>query len=440
MPKYNKGFINPYQHSLVSNSPEEMFDYTMTNLMDNFYRSAMNTAIDGTFKAVCLSGMDTGDGTGQGTGATDAVVSSEFLNIIVRPLTDFGNIIPDPRLFNDGKKITEAISMHAASFTARSDFAFDVTNPIEFGQIVDCYFEKGSVSNSDFRTLRFSNPPGKIIEVSYQQLQLVEGFQPLSSFFGAGGGMLLGFSGPAKDNPNHIMRQLERQVQPSTELVVGIGSLTAVAQAQIELAFWNGKNELDAGRKGSIDRENEAFKRIQLYNYYVSTKGEKNWNDLLVDWKYKTAPEVTGQEVGGSAEGGTGDGVTGIMHWSATSVSWCMRGTGFPKYYGHSGYSGNIGKGHSPSWKMHSLIRERCVAKLGDVVVKPAGHGRGDTALTASHGDIIVSIDLVKGEAKVAGGNIGSRGTFKISGTLKVDSEGVIVDPGSYIVILKKIK
>ena len=175
MPKYNKGFINPYQHSLVSNNSEEMFDYTMTNLMDNFYRSAMSTTTDGVFKAVCLSGMNTEDNLA-GTGTTDGLVQSQMVNIIVRPLTDFGNIMPDPRLFSDPEKINQVISMHAATFTARSDYDVSGTDAISFAQIVDCYFEKGSIKNSSFNTLRFMKPEGLAqIEVSFSSLGLISG-------------------------------------------------------------------------------------------------------------------------------------------------------------------------------------------------------------------------------------------------------------------------
>ena len=58
MAKYNKGYINANHYSQMSNNPSDLFDYTMTNIMDNFYNSAMNTATDGKFKAVCLSGKN----------------------------------------------------------------------------------------------------------------------------------------------------------------------------------------------------------------------------------------------------------------------------------------------------------------------------------------------------------------------------------------------
>ena len=97
MAKYKKSFTNPHLYRQFSNNPAGMFDYTMTNIMDGFYNGAMNSAIDGKFKAVCLSGINSESNTGAGTGGNDAVISGPFINLIVRPLADFGNIIPDPR-------------------------------------------------------------------------------------------------------------------------------------------------------------------------------------------------------------------------------------------------------------------------------------------------------------------------------------------------------
>jgi hypothetical protein len=177
--KYKKSLTNANLYRQFSNNASEMFDYTMTNIMDGFYDGAMNSAIDGKFKAVCLSGIKSEDTKGGGTDANDAVVSGEFINLIVRPLTDFGNIMPDPRSSKDPNEINGMISLHSSTFLARSDYAFDVMKGISFGQIIDCYFEKGSISNSDFRTLRFSEPKGVLIETSFQALATVTGVQSI---------------------------------------------------------------------------------------------------------------------------------------------------------------------------------------------------------------------------------------------------------------------
>ena len=192
MAKYRKSFINPHLYRQFSNNASEMFDYTMTNIMDGFYDEAMDSSVDDVFKAVCLSGIASESNTGEGTGRNDAVISGPFINLIVRPLSDFGNIIPDPRNSKDPNEINALISLHASTFTARSDEGFDITRGIDFGQVIDCYFEKGSIANSDFRTLRFSQPKGKIIETSFQDLSLIAGVKAIVSSNWSNAGLLGG--------------------------------------------------------------------------------------------------------------------------------------------------------------------------------------------------------------------------------------------------------
>jgi len=158
-----------------------MFDYTMSNIMDSFYDNAMSTATDGIFKAVCLSGIRTEDGSGAGTDSEDAINSNQFLSVVVRPLADFGNILPDPRASNDPDTINKIISLHASTFMARSDFEFKDTDPIQFGQILDCYFEQGSIQNSDFKGLRFMKPQGTQIEISFLDLATIDGVETILS-------------------------------------------------------------------------------------------------------------------------------------------------------------------------------------------------------------------------------------------------------------------
>ena len=159
----------------MSNNSSDLFDLTMGNIMDNFYDSAMNTSTDGAFKAVCISGVRTEDNQGSGTDPNDGLIVDGYMTIVVRPLTDFGDILPDPKDFSNPEEINSAISLHTSTFVARSDYEFKDHQPISFGQIVNCYFERGSIVNSDFRTLRFSEPHATEIELSYQQLSTVDG-------------------------------------------------------------------------------------------------------------------------------------------------------------------------------------------------------------------------------------------------------------------------
>lgn len=181
MATFKKSFNNPHLYRQFNNNSSEMFDYTMSNIMDSFYDSAMNTSIDGKFKAVCLSGINTEDNTGGGTAEEgDAIVVGDYIYLIVRPLTPFGNILPDPADFTDPDSINGVISLHASTFLARSDFGFKGTSAINFGQVIECYFEEGSIANSDFRTLRFSEPSDVIMDEKYEELATIQGVESLT--------------------------------------------------------------------------------------------------------------------------------------------------------------------------------------------------------------------------------------------------------------------
>ena len=172
---YRKNLTNPYLYKQLSNSATEMFNYTMTNIMDSFYNSSMSEATDGTFKAVCLSGRRTEDNEGKKTDDNDAEEILGFLNIVVRPLTPFGGILPDPAGMTDNEQIDQAISLHANVFTARSDFEAKRTDVPKFGEVLNCYFENGSITNSVFQGLRFSKATGEEFDDNYKKLATIAG-------------------------------------------------------------------------------------------------------------------------------------------------------------------------------------------------------------------------------------------------------------------------
>ena len=149
--------------------------------MDGFYDNAMTNVIEGSFKAVVLSGIKTEDGSGASTGVNDARIDGNYISVVVKPLTGFGEMLPDPRSYDNVEQINEIISMYRSSYLARSDHYFDVTNPVSFGQVIDCYFEKGSIVNSDFKTLRFSKPVGFDVDQSFESLASIIGVQLASA-------------------------------------------------------------------------------------------------------------------------------------------------------------------------------------------------------------------------------------------------------------------
>ena len=172
---FKKSYVNGYKFNQYTNSSKDLYNLQMTNIMDAFFDNAMTNVTNGAFKAVVLSGIRTEGPAGEGTDANDGSISNGFVNIVVKPLTPFGDMIPDPRAYTSPVDINYVIGMYASMYTARSDHPFDATNPVAFGQVIDCYFESGNVSNSDFRTLRFSKPVGYTVDKTFEDLATIEG-------------------------------------------------------------------------------------------------------------------------------------------------------------------------------------------------------------------------------------------------------------------------
>ena len=123
MTKGSNGLTGEYMFRQLTSTTGK-YQLTTERLMSQFYRGSMGSSTDGTFKAVCLSGIRTEANTGDGPDANDANIEGAFIKIVVRPLTPFGDILPDPRLSTDPKEINAAISTHQAMWTAKSDFGF----------------------------------------------------------------------------------------------------------------------------------------------------------------------------------------------------------------------------------------------------------------------------------------------------------------------------
>tara|TARA_R110000851_G_scaffold119833_1_gene247852 strand:+ start:33 stop:1271 length:1239 start_codon:yes stop_codon:yes gene_type:complete len=191
MGKGNNGLTSNHMYRLLT-GPKRKYQLTTERLMSEFYRSSMSTSTDGTFKAVCLSGIKTGEGEGSGDDVNDASVEGVFIDIIVRPLTPFGDILPDPRLSTDPNDINDVITIHKTMWAAKSDFGFKSTSAVSFGQVINCYFENGSIGNSDFSGLRFAEPQGLIFDPSFVALATIEGVMTGLTAFEAGFASRLG--------------------------------------------------------------------------------------------------------------------------------------------------------------------------------------------------------------------------------------------------------
>ena len=231
MAKVKKSFLNPFSFRDFANNASQMFDYTMNNLMDNYYDTSTDQSTDGVFKAVVLSGMKTENNTGTGTGKNDAVVQGRFIFLTVRPLISIGSILPDPRSFDSAEHINNIITLHGNTFLARSDYEFTNHTPLQFGQVINCYYENGSITNSNFSGLRFQEPQGIMIDDDYAALAGITGVQTTRAAFLNGNKFLLGGSGgelaPGEFDPAHPPRKREYKgtTAPFTGQVISNGML-----------------------------------------------------------------------------------------------------------------------------------------------------------------------------------------------------------------------
>lgn len=180
---FKKGFNNIKKFANYANDKIDQVEWTMSNLMDTLFDVASDKSNEGKFKAVCLSGVADFDNS--------TLEDDGYMKIVVRPITAFGDMAPDPREYQTAEEINRAIAVHAGLFTARSDFPFADHSPIKFGQIITCYYDKGSISKSRFRGLRFEEPLGVQLEKSFLDLASIEGvsagslFTPPGQFPGA---------------------------------------------------------------------------------------------------------------------------------------------------------------------------------------------------------------------------------------------------------------
>ena len=167
----SKSFLNPYFHGLFNNSESDYFNLTMTNIMDGFYKSSMDSAQEGKFKALVVSGLISGETTGAGDAASDARIvlaegGNKYYEVKVRPYeATYGLMIPDPcdRSLNITQR-KKAVAMHE---WARSEFT--VASQADFSlspaQEIICYYEEGSIGNSDQKLLRFEQPTDRVVRL-----------------------------------------------------------------------------------------------------------------------------------------------------------------------------------------------------------------------------------------------------------------------------------
>ena len=170
MPVTSRSFLNAYLSPLYQ-STDDHFNFTMTNIMDNFYKSAMDTATDGKFKAIVLSGLASGETTGIGDPDLDvrivtAADGEKYYELRVRPLeVARGLAIPDP--CSPLLPLEERIKLIKMHEWARSEFSITKGPgfPLVAAQEITCYYEQGKISNSNYGGLRFESPRTLVVRM-----------------------------------------------------------------------------------------------------------------------------------------------------------------------------------------------------------------------------------------------------------------------------------
>ena len=387
MTKGSNGLTGEYMFRQLTSTTGK-YQLTTERLMSQFYRGSMGSSTDGTFKAVCLSGIRTEANTGDGPDANDANIEGAFIKIVVRPLTPFGDILPDPRLSTDPKEINAAISTHQAMWTAKSDFGFKDQSAISFGQVINCYFEDGSIANSDFSGLRFSEPQGLIFDQSFEELSTIEGVITGMTAFEAGLASLLGSQQEYKGS---LLKEVDWGGKPKKLMVGSIGvspkgywaKFRKDLQAHItanypELGFRIGNLGVirplaAAANASNPDRANgskhgaglaqDLYLHTETYGEY---KSYKKWNPILAkDIKLvrlmrgfaADRPEI---QWGGNFGGGSGDivkgrGITEFHHYE-------FKNSVMPKYF--KPYDAEIKKATGGDLSAADLTSTKVLAKL----------------------------------------------------------------------------
>ena len=413
-PSYKTNFLNPRAASLFTSNPTTAFAYYVSEFYDitKDYLMKKTDPFSGDYDAICLSGYDTNNASGVSLNPIDAQSMFQGVGGVKIKVRIFGvhdRTIPWPlyeeeQAGADSSVAYDYIDIHSWAYPENpADMS-----PMGFGTQLKCFRRNGiwyyKNANSNLMSL-----------LAGGQINFLD-----PSLWNSPG--LIGDRKPSKFGGQHAIEKLEARAIVSDKPVIGIGAPQAASQALVELNFWKGKVEQHVSLGNSVENM-----RIKLYKMYVK--------DGITD---PSDPKVAIAYIGGSSTGGTGGASTGVMHWSATSISWVMRGTDFPKYYGHSYYSTAVAKGKAPGWEIHSTTKSKIVVQVGDVFVRTGAHGRGDTTHTASHGDMVYKI--TSQGAHLCGGNLGAPGTFKEAGILPLGPSKELLSSGQYLIVLKKMK
>jgi hypothetical protein len=190
--------LNPKFKAQYEDNPEQHFAWTMNYLKESAMSTSIEDISNSDFPAFILSGTDTNESTGTGTGVFDhrliPIGDKQYLEIKIRRKDGKGvaAMISDPSLpFFTPEQRHNIIENHE---WARSEEPLEGASlgTLAPGGIVMCYYEDGATRNSNFSGLRFRPPAASAIFDQF--LAMSTGTSGLSGLF-SGAMSMLGFGG-----------------------------------------------------------------------------------------------------------------------------------------------------------------------------------------------------------------------------------------------------
>ena len=402
-----------------SSNPSNKFAWKMDAILEAAYGLNLEDIPDGDFRAIIISGLNTGESTGVNVASPTTgnfldnrkvtIDGKHYYELKVRPIdVGVGKILPEPlNPALTAEQRERLISMHE---WARADFPIDsFVGSMSPGQEVICYYEKGSARNSNFSGIRFRAPPAAKIYRPYLDFVAKGETKDLKDIFDGSPALLGDYWSPSDESFDRIILEMENELPPSeTDLVEGVGYPNVTIQAQEEMNWWKGKKECD--NKGISPGAGGCY--AVGHGVLMQEKLKSYWAYVKESWGY-----------------------TNGWPWSAAYVSFILRGSGFKPGAAHITYAKN--NYDTGTWKAFSIKKnfEQIKIQVGDVLIKPR-YGAG-TNKNSSHGDVVYMITGTK--ALCSGGNVG--GTAKVVKTFSLSPKGTLAsDPDPYVVILKKMK
>ena len=295
---------SPPQQEVIRNTSDKktQFEILKTGFVDSMYDRYLNTSTDGGFKAVCLSGVRTEDNTGASLDKYDAIERDGFLEITVRPLDPtLSQTLPDPAGSKNLDEFVCSVGCHTSVFTAKSDFKFENTTAPKFGQIINCYFEEGSIRNSNFSGLRFSKVEDKEeFHPDYKSLTTLNAKTTAKNAFQEGAASLLGeddyeFVGPLP--PSDISEE-DRILYDLIAKFESAGSYDAVNVVWYPSGKGGGEfeisSDLNATFEGTKISELSFGKIKQLQSTYFTVRYPKTKpaNSFFAMGKFQVIPKT----------------------------------------------------------------------------------------------------------------------------------------------------